>query len=216
MKFENIIKGDILIMESLLVKKEKKLTLKERNIFEILKKTGAILNGHFLLSSGIHSDGYIQCARMLQYPFYADQVLKYIAEKIQNLDIKIVVGPALGGIIVAYELGRQLDKKAMFAERKDGIMQFRRGFVIKPGEKVLITEDVITTGKSTTEVKNLVEQMGANVIGVVCIVDRRSKDYSLDIPFYSALKMDIKTYSPENCPLCNEGIPIENPGSRFI
>jgi len=203
-------------MESLLVKKEKKLTLKERNIFEILKKTGAILNGHFLLSSGIHSDGYIQCARMLQYPFYADQVLKYIAEKIQNLDIKIVVGPALGGIIVAYELGRQLDKKAMFAERKDGIMQFRRGFVIKPGEKVLITEDVITTGKSTTEVKNLVEQMGANVIGVVCIVDRRSKDYSLDIPFYSALKMDIKTYSPENCPLCNEGIPIENPGSRFI
>lgn len=203
-------------MENLLVKEEKKMTLEERDILQILKNTGAILRGHFLLSSGIHSDGYIQCARMLQYPFYADQVLKLIAQKVRHLDIEIVVGPALGGIIVAYELARQLHKKAMFAERKDGIMQFRRGFIIKPGEKVLITEDVVTTGKSTLEVKELVEQRGADVIGVACIVDRRSKDYRLDIPLYGALQMDIKTYSPENCPLCRKGIPIENPGSRFI
>ena len=134
-------------MENLLIKKEKDLTVDERNILEILKKTGAILSGHFLLSSGIHSDGYIQCARMLQYPFYANEVLNLVAKKVQHLDIETVVGPALGGIIVAYELGRQLQKRAMFAERKDGIMQFRRGFVIKPGEKVLITEDVVTTGK---------------------------------------------------------------------
>ncbi len=203
-------------MENLLVKKEKVLTSEEKEIWEILKKTGAILNGHFLLSSGIHSDGYIQCARMLQYPYHADRVLKLIAQKVKHLDIEIVVGPALGGIIVAYELGRQLHKKAMFAERKDGIMQFRRGFVIRPGEKVLITEDVVTTGKSTLEVKELVEERGADVIGVACIVDRRSEDYRLDIPLYGALQMDIKTYTPENCPLCRKGIPIENPGSRFI
>ena len=192
------------------------MTLEERDILQILKNTGAILSGHFLLSSGIHSDGYIQCARILQYPYHSDQVLRLIAQKVRHLDIEIVVGPALGGIIVAYELGRQLHTKAMFAERKDGIMQFRRGFVIKPGDKVLITEDVVTTGKSTMEVKELVEERGADVIGVACIVDRRSKEYNLDIPLYGALKMDIKTYAPENCPLCRKGVPIENPGSRFI
>ncbi|MFA7575437.1 MAG: orotate phosphoribosyltransferase [Arcobacteraceae bacterium] len=185
-------------------------------ILNILKETGALLEGHFLLSSGIHSDGYIQCARMLQYPFYANEVLNLVAKKVQHLDIETVVGPALGGIIVAYELGRQLQKRAMFAERKDGIMQFRRGFVIKPGEKVLITEDVVTTGKSTLEVKELVEERGAKVIGVACVVDRRSEEYRLDIPVYGALQMDIKTYTQRDCPLCQQRIPIENPGSRFI
>jgi len=203
-------------MENLLIKKEKELTDKEKDIWDIFKKTGAILSGHFLLSSGIHSDGYIQCARMLQFPYYAERVLKLISEKVRHLDIETVVGPALGGIIVAYELARQINKKAMFAERKNDIMQLRRGFVIKPGEKVLITEDVVTTGKSTLEVKELVEQRGANVIGIACIVDRRSVDYRLDIPLYSALQMNVKTYSPENCPLCRQGIAIENPGSRFI
>jgi len=203
-------------MENLLVKGEKKMTLEETEVWQMLKNTGAILSGHFLLSSGIHSDGYIQCARILQYPHHADRVLKLIAQKVRHLNIEIVVGPALGGIIVAYELGKQLNTKAMFAEHKDGIMQFRRGFVINPGEKVLITEDVVTTGKSTMEVKELVEERGADVIGVACIVDRRSEEYHLDIPLYGALKMDIKTYTPEDCPLCRQGIPIENPGSRFI
>lgn len=204
-------------MENLLLKDCETLNFKEKEVLEILEKTGAILNGHFLLTSGTHSDGYIQCARLLQYPSYAEKVLKLIAEKIKHLDIEIVVGPALGGIIVAYELGRQLNKKAMFAERKDGIMQFRRGFVIKPGEKVLITEDVVTAGTSTMEVKKLVEERGAEVIGVACIVDRRSPEYSrLDLPLYSALKMNINTYAPDKCPLCKEGKPLENPGSRFI
>lgn len=203
-------------MENLLLKNVTALSREEREVWEILKKTGAILDGHFLLSSGMHSDGYIQCARILQYPSYATQVIKLIADKVRYLEIDLVVGPALGGIIVAYELGRQLDKKAMFAERKEGIMQLRRGFVIKPGEKVLITEDVVTTGKSTMEVKELVEKRGAEVIGVACIVDRRSKEYSLPLPLYSALPMNIKTYSPEECPLCRRGVPLENPGSRFI
>lgn len=203
-------------MENLLLKNVTVLSREEREVWEILKKTGAILGGHFLLSSGIHSDGYIQCARILQYPSYATQVIKLIADKVRHLEMEIVVGPALGGIIVAYELGRQLNKKAMFAERKEGIMQLRRGFVIKPGEKVLITEDVVTTGKSTMEVKELVEKRGAEVIGIACIVDRRSKEYSLPLPLYSALTMNIKTYSPEECPLCQRGAPLENPGSRFI
>ncbi len=188
----------------------------DKEIWEILKKTGAILNGHFLLSSGIHSNGYIQCARMLQYPFYAEKVIKRITDQVQSMEVEVVIGPALGGIIVAYELGRQLGTKAMFAERKDGIMQLRRGFVIKPGEKILITEDVVTTGKSTLEVKELVEERGARVIGVACIVDRRSPDCKLNMPLYYALQMNIQTYSPEACPLCRKGIPIENPGSRFI
>jgi orotate phosphoribosyltransferase len=203
-------------MENILVTEEKKMTLEEREVWQMLKDTGAILSGHFLLSSGIHSDGYIQCARILQYPYHSNRVLRLIAQKVRHLDIEIVIGPALGGIIVAYELGRQLHTKAMFAERKDGIMQFRRGFAIKPHEKVLITEDVVTTGKSTMEVKELVEKRGGDVIGVACIVDRRSAEYHLDLPLYGALKMNIKTYTPEKCPLCHHGIPIENPGSRFI
>jgi len=203
-------------MEKVLEKNDATLSFEEREVLEILKKTGAILHGHFLLTSGIHSDGYIQCARILQYPNHACKVMELIAEKVKHLDMDIVVGPALGGIIAAYELGRQLDKKAMFAERKEGKMQLRRGFVIKPGEKVLITEDVVTAGTSTGEVKELVEQRGAIVIGVACIVDRRSPEYSLNIPMYSALKMNINTYPPEKCPLCQLGEPLENPGSRFI
>ncbi len=203
-------------MEKLLLRDYSMLSGEEREVWGILKKTGAILNGHFLLSSGIHSDGYIQCARILQYPSYAKKVLGLIAERVKHLDMEIVVGPALGGIIVAYELGRQLNKKAMFAERKDGIMQLRRGFVIKPGEKVLITEDVVTTGKSTLEVKELVEKRGADVIGVACIVDRRSQEYPIELPLFSALQMNINTYHPEECPLCKLGEPLENPGSRFI
>lgn len=203
-------------MEGLLVYKDQVLTGEAKGVREILEKTGAILNGHFLLSSGIHSDGYIQCARMLQYPLSAELVVKRIAEKVQHLDFGVVVGPALGGIIVAYELGRQLCKKAMFAERKEGMMHLRRGFVIQPGEKVLITEDVVTTGKSTLEVKELVEERGAEVIGVACIVDRRSPDCKLTMPIFYALQMNIKTYYPEYCPLCQKGMPIENPGSRFI
>ena len=203
-------------MGNLLLKNYNMLSFEEREIWEILNKTGAILDGHFLLSSGIHSDGYIQCARILQYPSYAKKVLELVVEKVKHLDMEIVVGPALGGIIVAYELGRQLNKKAMFAERKDGIMQLRRGFVIKPGEKVLITEDVVTTGKSTIEVKELVEKRGANVIGVACIVDRRSQEYPLNLPLYSALQMNINTYTADVCPLCKSSEPLENPGSRFI
>ncbi len=186
----------------------------ERNI-EILKESGALLEGHFLLSSGKHSNRYVQCAKVLRFPDKAAEILKTTADKVRDLDIDIVVGPAMGGIIVAYELGRQLGKEAIFAERDDeGKMSIRRGFTIKPGAKVLITEDVVTTGKSSMEVKEVVEAMGGKVVAIACLADRSGGKVSL--PVYGAIKLDIAIYDPEDCPLCKQGIPYEKPGSRKI
>ena len=123
------------------------------DVVEILKKSDALLEGHFLLSSGKHSNRYVQCAKVLRYPKSAKEVLSTVVEQIKDLDIDLVVGPAMGGVIVSYELGRQLDKEAVFTERKDGVMQLRRGFEVKPGAKIIISEDVVTTGKSTLETK---------------------------------------------------------------
>ena len=183
---------------------------------DILRESEALMEGHFLLSSGKHSDRYVQCAKVLRYPKYSEEVLKPVVKELENLDIDIVVGPAMGGIIVAYEIGRQLNKEAIFTERKDEMMELRRGFEIKKGSKILITEDVITTGKSILEVKKLLEKLGGEVIGVASIVDRRNSANDLGIPVYSAVKLHIKTYDREECPLCKKGIDIEKPGSRNI
>jgi len=188
--------------------------MNENKIIEILKKCDALLEGHFLLSSGKHSNRYVQCAKIMRYPKYAEEVLSVSVNKVKDLDIDLIVGPAMGGIVVAYEMGRQLDVEAVFAERKDGKMQLRRGFEVKKGAKILITEDVVTTGKSTLEVKELLESLGGEVIGVACIVDRRAEDIDLKIPVYEAIKLDIKTYDANDCPLCKQGIDIEKPGSR--
>ena len=133
---------------------------------EILKETGALLEGHFLLSSGRHSDRYAQNAKLLQYPDKAAEVLAVVAEQLKDVEIDVVCGPAMGGIIVAYELGRQLGKRAIFTERENNIMTLRRGFEIKPGEKVLITEDVVTTGKSSKETAKVIEELGGEVVGI--------------------------------------------------
>ena len=130
------------------------------DVVEILKKSDALLEGHFLLSSGKHSNRYVQCAKVLRFPQYAEQVLSTVVEQIKDLDIDLVVGPAMGGVIVSYELGRQLNKEAVFTERKDGVMQLRRGFEVKPGAKIIISEDVVTTGKSTLETKKALEELG--------------------------------------------------------
>lgn len=183
-------------------------------VIDILKDSGALLEGHFLLSSGRHSSMYCQCAKLLQYPDKAEQVLKIAADKVRELDIDLVVGPAMGGIIVAYELGRQLGKPAIFTEREDGKMTLRRGFEIKPGEKVLITEDVVTTGKSSKEAAEVVEKLGGKVIGIACIVDR-SMD-NVNYPVYGAVKLQIESYEKDNCPLCKKDIPYVKPGSRNI
>ena len=181
-------------------------------VIDELKQSEALLEGHFLLSSGRHSDRYCQCAKLLQYPDRAKRVISVIAEKVKGLPIDMVVGPAMGGIIVAYELGRQLGVPAIFTERVDNVMTLRRGFEVKPGQRLLITEDVVTTGKSSLETIEVLKSYGAEVIGIACIADRTAGDFPY--PIYSSTKLDIQSWPSEECPLCKEGMPFIKPGSR--
>lgn len=181
---------------------------------DILKETGALLEGHFLLTSGKHSKKYVQCAKILSHPDKAAKVLKSVAEKVKELNPDILVGPAMGGVIVSYEIGRQIGKTAIFTERVNGKMELRRGFTINAGDRIVICEDVVTTAKSSMEVKELLESMGGKVICIASIIDRTSSD--IPLPLISAIKLDIKTYDPKDCPLCKEKIPYEKPGSRNI
>lgn len=181
-------------------------------VIELLKESEALLEGHFLLSSGKHSNGYVQCAKLLQYPDKAEKALRDVANRVKDLDIDIVVGPAMGGIIVAYELGRQLGKPAIFTERENEEMTIKRGFHIEKGEKVLIAEDVVTTGESAYEAIKVVEEYGGIVVGIACLADRTSED--IGYPLYAGAKLEIKTYDVEGCPLCKEGLEIQKPGSR--
>ncbi|MBE6032639.1 MAG: orotate phosphoribosyltransferase [Firmicutes bacterium] len=186
-----------------------------RDNIEILRETGAFLEGHFLLSSGKHSGGYCQCAKLLRFPDLAAEVLGTVVKKLEGVEITKVCGPAMGGVLVAYELGRQLGKENIFTERKDGEMQLRRGFEVGPGDKILITEDVVTTGKSTMETVKALEDLGAEVIGLACIVDRRAPGVEVPFPLYSAVKLEIDAYDPEDCPLCKAGNQeLVKPGSR--
>lgn len=187
----------------------------QTELLKLFKDTHALLEGHFLLSSGKHSGGYVQCAKVLAFPDKAEAVIGEVVEKIRDLSFDYFVGPAMGGVIPAYEFARQMHRKALFTERKDNEMTLRRGFEVEPGDRVVIAEDVITTGKSTLEVKTLLEAMGAIVVAGVCLVDRGGSAM-LDFPVYSALKADIHIYDPEDCPLCKAGIPWEKPGSRKI
>ena len=189
--------------------------MKER-ILEILIESDAFLQGHFLLSSGKHSDGYVQCERVMRFPKKAEEIVKAIAEQIKDMDYDLIVGPAMGGIRVSYELGRQVGKETIFAEREDGEMALRRGFEIPKGAKIIIAEDVITTGKSTMEVKRLLEGLGGQVVGATCIIDRRGKEDKFDLPLYAAIKLDIATYDKEECPLCSQNVELVKPGSRNI
>lgn len=185
----------------------------ERNI-QILKESDAFLEGHFLLSSGKHSAGYCQCAHLLRFPDKAAEVLSGVADELRKLKIDKLCGPAMGGVIVAYELGRQIGVESIFTERVDNIMTLKR-FTVNKGDKIVITEDVVTTGKSTMETVKALESLGAEVIAVACIADRRAADCVLELPVYSAVKLDIKAYEPDVCPICTEGnLPLVKPGSR--
>ncbi|MEG1257056.1 orotate phosphoribosyltransferase [Clostridium sp.] len=185
-------------------------------VIDILVECEALLEGHFLLSSGKHSNRYCQCAKLLQHPDKAAEVLSVVTEQVKDLDVDMLVGPAMGGIIVAYELARQLGKPGIFTERKNEVMTLTRGFEIKKGQRVLITEDVVTTGKSTMEVVKILTELGAEVIGVCCLVDRRIENCELTLPLYSACKLNIESFAKEECPLCKENIPYIKPGSRNI
>lgn len=185
------------------------------DITAVFKESGALLQGHFLLTSGKHSAQYMQCALVLQYPWLAATLGQALAEKFDGLGVEAVVGPAMGGILVAHEVGRALGVKALFSERQNGEMTLRRGFILQPGEKVLVVEDVITTGGSVWEVLALVQAAGARPVGVGALVDRSGGQVTFDgLLFRSLLPLKIETYEPEDCPLCGQGIPLVKPGSR--
>lgn len=185
-------------------------------VLDILRECGSLLDGHFLLTSGKHSDRYCQCAKLLQYPDKAEKVVALVAKQVESLGMTVIVGPAMGGVVVAYELARQLGIRGIFTERVDGDMALRRGFTLDGNDRVLIAEDVVTTGKSTMETVAVIESFGAKVIGLCCLVDRRAPGVSLPLPLYPATTLDVRTFEKENCPLCAKGISAEKPGSRKI
>jgi orotate phosphoribosyltransferase len=188
----------------------------------LLKESGAMLEGHFLLSSGRHSDRYFQCARLLQYPAKAAEVLAVVAERLRSavragtLVVDAVVGPAVGGIIVAYEIARQLGLPGFFTERDDtGAMSLRRGFTVERGQRFLIAEDVVTTGKSSGECARVLESLGGQVSALACVVDRRAAGQSpLPWPLYAACRVEATAWDADECELCKKGIPVVKPGSR--
>ncbi|MBE5037330.1 orotate phosphoribosyltransferase [Subdoligranulum sp. DSM 109015] len=182
---------------------------------EILKECEAFLEGHFLLSSGRHSGAYCQMAFLQQYPDKCAEVMASVAEQLKDTDVDVIVGPAMGGIVYAYELGRQLGKRAIFTERVDNVMTLKR-FALHPGEKCIIAEDVVTTGISSLETKKVIEAAGCECLGIVCVVDRTRAEAPSPIPILaSALKLDLPNYLPEECPICKEGkLPLVHLGSR--
>jgi orotate phosphoribosyltransferase len=180
----------------------------------MFKSTGALLDGHFRLTSGRHSDSYFQCAKVLQHPAHLTSICSSIADHFRDAGITMVISPAIGGIVVGTEVGRQLGVTTIFAERKDGVMTIRRGFVIDPSDRALVVEDVITTGGSVAEVIELVKAAGATVSGVGSVVDRSNGRVRLAVNQFSMLSLEVVSHAPEECPLCKEGIPIYAPGSR--
>ncbi|MFC1668383.1 orotate phosphoribosyltransferase [Chlamydiota bacterium] len=189
--------------------------MKPDEIIALFKEKGALLNGHFILSSGLHSNEYMQCALLLQYPEVAALLCKELASKFMDERVDVVAGPALGGVIVAHELARHLKVRSLFSERKEGKMLLRRGFSLKPAERVLLVEDVITTGKSVLELYKLLQLYNCTIMGIAMLVDRSDGKLNPGIKVESLLKMSFKTFSPQDCPLCLQGIPAIKPGSRL-
>jgi orotate phosphoribosyltransferase len=185
----------------------------------ILKKTDALLEGHFVLSSGLHSSKYIQCAKLLSFPFLAEKICKSLANKIKkkHKNIDLILAPAMGGVIIGYEVGKLLKKETIFCERVSGKFKLRRGFEIKKGAKVLIIEDVITTGKSSLECVKLIKKADAKLIGFASIIDRSTKkSLRIKTGIISHLKIDVPTYSENQLPYDLKSMSITTPGSRFI
>ena len=183
-------------------------------ILDRFRRVGGLLDGHFRLTSGLHSAGYLQSALVLQHPREAEACGTALADKLRGLDAQVVLSPALGGIVIGQEVGRALGIRAIFAERLDGRLVLRRGFVLEPGEKVLVVEDVVTTGGSTRETIDVARQAGAVVVGAAAIIDRSGGQQQLDVPFHSLAAVSLPTHEPESCPLCLAGQPVVKPGSR--
>jgi orotate phosphoribosyltransferase len=189
--------------------------MKKEKILKLFEEKKALLKGHFLLSSGLHSDTYLQSALVLQYPDLAGKLARLIVHKLTRSKIDTVVSPALGGIVIGQEVARVLGCRAIFTEREEGKMTLRRGFQIKKEEKVLVVEDVITTGGSTQEVINVVKNAGGKIVAVGCLVDRSGGQVKFDYSLISLLKLKIKNYQSQRCLLCKKNIPLVKPGSRI-
>ena len=193
--------------------------LSHKKSLDILRKTNALLEGHFVLSSGLHSSKYIQCAKLLSYPSKATEICKSLALKIKKKfkKIDLILAPAMGGIIIGYEIGRILNKETIFCERVKGKFTLRRGFEIKKGSKVLIIEDVITTGKSSMECVKLIKKSKAKLVGFACIIDRSTqRSLKIKSKIVSHLKINVPVYKKNQIPFDLKSVPITTPGSRFI
>ena len=187
-------------------------------ILDRFRRAHALLEGHFRLTSGLHSPGYLQCALVLQHPREAEALGAEIADRVRSLGVQTVLSPALGGIVIGQEVGRALGVRAIFAERQDGRLTLRRGFALEPGEKVLVVEDVVTTGGSTRETIDLARESGASVVGAAAIIDRSgiAGQQKIDVPFHVLAEVSLPTYDPASCPLCLAGLPVVKPGSRAV
>ena len=192
--------------------------LSYKESLKILKETDALLEGHFILSSGLHSDKYVQCAKLLSKPQKAKELCLSLAEKIKEKfkNINLILSPAIGGIVIGYEIGRILNIETIFAERVDGNFNLRRGFEISKGQKILILEDVITTGKSSLECSNLVKKANAEIIGYACIIDRSNGKSKINKTIISQIEIEIPTYKKENLPKHLENLKPIKPGSRNL
>lgn len=186
-------------------------------IMELFEKSGAVLHGHFILTSGLHSDAYMQCAKLFEHGDISEQLCRSAADKLKKYNADAVVSPAVGAIIFGYELGKQLGIPNMFAEReKDGNFALRRGFELKPGSRVIIAENVVTTGGSVKEVIDLVKSLGSEVVAVAEVVDRSGGTVDFGVPNESLLQISVKTYKPEECPMCKAGTTAVKPGSKGL
>ncbi len=189
--------------------------LNPEQLQELLQQTGALLNGHFLLSSGLHSSQYLQCALLLEDPERAELLGRAIADKFEGMQLDLVAGPALGAVVIGHEVARAARARFIFTERDaSGRAVLRRGFHVIPGERVLVVEDVVTTGGSTREVVDVLRACGAEVRAVACILDRSNGRAQFIVPLVSLLQMDVPAWPPDQCEICRQGIPVEKPGSR--
>ena len=189
-------------------------------LLDMYRRSGALLEGHFRLTSGLHSPGYLQCALVLQYPQHAEALGRAIADRVRDLRATVVLSPALGGVVIGHEVARALGVRAIFAERQDGVLTLRRGFIIGEQDRVLVVEDVLTTGGSTRETMLVAKAAGGQVVGAASIVDRSApgmpRGADLGVPFVTLLAIDLPTYEPDRCPLCAQGLPVVKPGSRPV
>jgi orotate phosphoribosyltransferase len=190
------------------------MKMTEAQLLEVFRKYSALLEGHFVLSSGLHSDRYVQCALVLQHPSVAEQLCAQLADQLRHLEVSVVAAPAIGGILVAHEVARGLGVRSVFTERQEGAMTLRRGFSLEPNEKVLVVEDVITTGLSTRETIQCIEQSGGKVVGAGSLIDRSGGTADVGLFKTSLINLKIQNYNPAECPMCKAGIPAAKPGSR--